>query len=382
MKINDLSTDPTDQLLTELNSGNMSRRRFNKILGAAGISMVTSPLVSNNAMAAAEDQATYFTWGGWDIPELFPDYTEKNGEAPNFATFGSSEEAFTKMRAGFVVDVAHPCNVEIPRWIESGLFQPLDTSKISNWGDVIPQLYELPGNIVDGAPYFAPFDWGQTSITYRTDLVDWQGEEESWSLLWDERYAGKIGQLGSAGDAWWCAAIYAGVDFNEISSQENLDKVAELLRKQRPLIRTYTDDTTTLDQALASGELVAAMTWNGSAVGLKAEGVPVAFAKPKEGALTWVCGMMMHKDAPHPDKAHDIINSLLSFDRGRQVISEDGYGHANSKALASFTEEELANLGLSHDVSAVLGAGHFMVPQDQEFETASNTLYEEIKAGF
>ena len=50
-------------------------------------------------------------------------------------------------------------------------------------------------------------------------MVDWQGEEESWSLLWDERYKGKLGQLGSAGDAWWCAAIYANVDFNEAQTK-------------------------------------------------------------------------------------------------------------------------------------------------------------------
>lgn len=371
-----------NELTDELKSGQMSRRRFNQILSAFGISMVMTPMVPGKARAAAADQATYFTWGGWDLPELYGDYVKKHGEPPNFATFGGSEEGFTKMRAGFVVDVAHPCNVEIPRWIQSGLFQPLDTSKLSNWPDLIPQLWHLEGNVVDGKPYFAPFDWGQTSITYRTDLVDWAGEEESWSLLWDERYKGKIGQLGSAGDAWWCAAIYAGVDFKEISTEDNIKKVADLLRKQRPLIRTYTDDTTSLEQALASGELVAAMTWNSSAVTLKAEGVPVEFAKPKEGALTWVCGLMMHKDAPHPDKAHDLIDSLIGVERGVFLIEEEGYGHSNAKAIAAVSDEKLAELGLSRNPDDVLGAGKFMVPQTQEFETASNKAYEEIKAGF
>ena len=37
-------------------------------------------------------------------------------------------------------------------------------------------------------------------------------------------------------------------------------RVAALMRQQRPLMRLYTDDTTTLEQALASGEMVAAMT--------------------------------------------------------------------------------------------------------------------------
>lgn len=377
-----LSNYSHDELIEGLESGTLSRRRFNQILGAAGISLFASTMLPRQSMAGVSDQATYFTWGGWDLPDLFPSYTEKHNEPPNFATFGSSEEGFTKMRAGFVVDLAHAYNVEIPRWIESGLFQQWDTDKLSNWSDVIPELWQLEGNVENGSPFFVPFDWGQTSITYRTDLVDLQGEEESWGLLWDERYKGRIGQLGSAGDAWWCAAIYAGIDFSEIATEENVKKVADLFRKQRPLIRTYTDEVTSLEQALASGELVAAMTWNSSAVALQAEDIPVKFAKPKEGALTFVGGMMLHKDAPHSDKAHDIVDALISYDRGRQVITEDGYGHCNIKSLQSFSDEKLDALGLSKDVVGLLEAGKFMIPQNQEFATTSNTLYEEIKAGF
>jgi spermidine/putrescine transport system substrate-binding protein len=373
---------PHNEAIDRLKTGSLSRRDFSKILAAAGVSMVATPMLGGNAFAAAKDQPTYFTWGGWDDPVYYPTYVEKYGEPPNFSTFGGSEEAFTKMRAGYVVDVAHPCNVEIPRWISSGLFQPLDTSKLSNWDDVIPELWQLDGNVVDGKPYFAPMDWGQTSITYRTDLVDWQGEEQSWSLLWDERYKGQIGSLGSAGDAWWVAAIYAGVDFKDIANKNNMDKVAALLRKQRPLIRMYSDDVTSLEQALASGELVAAMTWNSSAVTLKQQDIPVAFATPKEGALTWVCGLMMHAKAPKQELAHELIDSLLSVERGLIMINEEGYGHSNAKALAQVSDERLAELGLDRDPAKVLGTSKFMIPQEHEFETTSNEMFEMIKAGF
>ncbi len=207
--------------LDALRSGHLSRRDFNKTLAAVGVSVVAMPVASKMAAAAAADQATYFTWGGYDVPDMFGPYIKKHGEPPNFAAFGGSEEALTKMRAGYVVDVAHPCNQAIPRWVATGLFQTLDTSKLSNWPDLIPELWNLEGNVVDGKPYMAPFDWGRTSITYRTDLVDLQGKEESWSILWDERYKGRIGVLASAGDAWWGAAIFAGVDFREISTDEN-----------------------------------------------------------------------------------------------------------------------------------------------------------------
>ncbi|MGI9387562.1 MAG: ABC transporter substrate-binding protein [Methyloligellaceae bacterium] len=373
--------DVVDQMHAVRN-GDLSRRAFNKTLLGAGISLVATSFGSRMTQAAAADQATYFTWGGYDVPEMFGAYIKKHGEKPNFATFGGSEEALTKMRGGFVPDVAHPCNQAVPRWVATGLFQTADTSKLSNWGDVMPELYNFEGNMEGDRPYMVPFDWGQSSVTYRTDLFDLAGKEESWGMLWDERYKGRIGVLASAADTWWCGAIYAGVDFKNIASDESFKKVAALMRKQRPLVRVYTDDTTTLEQALASGEMVAALTWNSSAVTLKKQGIKVKFAKPKEGALTWVCGAMIHKKAKKLDKAHDIIDSMLSVDTGKWLIGENGYGHPNKKAFDLFTDKQLADLGLSRNPVEILNAGKFQVPQSQEFETKMNKEFEKIKAGF
>ena len=243
-------------------------------------------------------------------------------------------------------------------------------------------LVALPGNETGaGKVWLAPFDWGQTSITYRTDLFELEGEE-SWDMLWDKRYSGRLGSLASGGDAWWCGAIKAGVPMSEIHTDEAFDKIAAVMREQRPLLRTYTDDTTTLEQALSSGEMVAAMTWNASATLLQAEGVPVKFASPKEGALTWVCGLMVHKDAPNIDKAYEVIDSLLSVESGKFMINDYGYGHSNKKSFEQFDAATLAGLGLSAKPSDILDAGHFQVPQTQEWETKMNTLFEEIKAGF
>ncbi len=368
----------SDKLL----SGQMSRRQFHQALGAVGVSLVAAPLLSRSAMAAAEDQGTYFTWGGYDIPEMFEPYIKKHGEPPNFAAFGGSEEALTKIRAGYVIDVAHPCNQAFKRWIATGLFQPLDTDKLSNWGDLVPSLVNIEGSVVNGRNYIAPMDWGQTSITYRTDLVDLQGKPESWGILWDERYKGRLGVIASAGDAWWCAAIYGKVPFRQMDSEASIKTVSDLLRKQRPLVRLYTDDMTTLEQALASGELVAAMTWNSSPVALKKQGIPVKFADPKEGALTWTCGAIIHKDAPHVDLAHDIVDSIISVETGIYVIDEFGYGHSNQRAFDAISDERLAELGLSRNPDDVLGKGKFQIPMPQEFETKINQDFEQIKAGF
>ncbi len=340
------------------------------------------PLAPKRAVAQTEGEATYFTWGGFDVEPMFGSYVEKHGVMPNFSIFAGTEEALIKMRSGFVVDAAHPCNSDLKRWVSTDLFQPVDPTRLSNWGDVMPDLVSTEGNVApNGNPWMVPFDWGGTSITYRTDIFELQGEE-SWDMLWDERYAGRLGSLASAGDAWWCGAIKAGVDFGQIASDDAFAKISAAMRAQRPLIRLYTDETTTLEQALASGEMAAAMTWNSSAVALAYEGIPVKFARPKEGQLTWVCGVMVHKDAPNLDRTYDLIDAMLSVETGKFMIGEYGYGHSNARAFDLFDDETLASLGLSKTPSDILDAGNFMIPQDQAFDAKMNETFELIKAGF
>lgn len=372
--------DVLDQL-GAVREGKLSRRAFNRSLFALGLTTVAMPLAPRRVSAAIEDHATYFTWGGFDIPDYFAEYVEKHGELPNFSTFGSAEEAINKLNSGFVADIAHPCLTDVPRWVSTGLFQPVDTSRMSNWGDVIPALYDVPFNMVDGKPWLVPFEWGQTSVAYRTDLFELEGEE-SWDMLWDPRYAGKLGSLGAGGDVWWCAAIKAGVPFSEIHTEEAFTKISAVLREQRPLIRMYTDDTTSLDTALAAGEIVASMAWNSSVVSLQGQDVPVAFAKPKEGALTWVCGMMLHAEAPHLDSAYDVLDSLISESSAIFNMRDYGYGGVNQKAFKEFTDEELAALGLARNPSDILDTGHFGIPQTAEWDQRMTETWEQIKLGF
>jgi len=372
-------TKSLDKMISQARDGNLSRRQFSKLLGATGVSLFAMPVFTSPSRAA-DEQAFYFTWGGYDVPELLEQYKAKHGVYPDMAPFASTSEALTKVQAGFAVDVLHPCNTNMGSWIDAGVVQPLDTSKLSNWNDMIPSLQQI--GAANGKHYFAAMDWGQNSITYRTDLVDLKGEEESWGILWDERYAGRIGILSNEGDTWWCAAIYAGIPFEEIEKEENIEKVAALLREQQPKVLAYYDDVTDMEQSLASGELVAAMTWNETPTRLKKEGVPVKFANPKEGALTWVCGATIHADATHVDKAHDVVDSLISPESGRFLIDEYGYGHSNLKAFDMVSEARLGELGLTRNPNEMLQSGKFQTEQTVEFQSKIAALFSEIKAGF
>ena len=355
--------------IKRIRNRDISRRDLNKVLASAGLATVAMPLTSRRSLA--EDQAIYFTWSGYDIPEIWPSYLEMHGEPPETPVFGDAEESFVKVRAGFVVDVMHPCSNNVPRWRNAGILQAIDVSRLSNWGDVAPALKTVKDGVFGDENWFIPFEWGQTSVTYRTDLFDLKGEEESWGMLWDERYAGRLSIIDAAEDSWWCAAIYAGVDTDNLT-EEAIKKVYDLLAEQHKLLLFRQSDMTTVEQALASGELVAAMTWNSSPLQLTQEGVPVRFANVKEGALTWVCGMVLTANAPNYDKAHDLLDAMIAPEVGKYIIEEAGYGHSNSKSFELVSEDELAARGLTRDPMDLLGAGTFLEAQTEEIEQQIN----------
>lgn len=365
----------TRKLLDRLAGAPMSRRQLNRLLAGTGLSLAVMPVIPRKASAA--DQAIYFTWSGYDDPAFFPGYVTKRGSMPETPIFADEEEAFLKLRGGTVVDVSHPCNNSIPRWREAGLLQPIDTSRLSNWPDVFDDLKTFEGTQDGDKQYFVPVDWGNTSIIYRTDLVDIA--EESWTLMWDERYAGKLSVANSAEETIPIAAVLIGAADPFNPTAEEMVKIKELLVKQKPLIRFYWDTNTTIEQGLASGELVATTGWNSSAVTLRAQGVPVKFMNPKEGLFTYCCGLVLSKNAPNPDAAHDLIDAMIATDAGKWLIEVQGYGHSNRKTFELVDEALLAERGLPKDPTEFLNAGHLYKPV-KDLEGMSN-MYEAVKAG-
>jgi spermidine/putrescine transport system substrate-binding protein len=138
---------------------------------------------------------------------------------------------------------------------------------------------------------------------------------------------------------------------------------------------------TDVEQALASGELVAAVTWNSSFLELTNQGLPVAFANPKEGAMTWTCGLalMSFADPKKIDRAYDVLDAYISAEAGKYEIEEWGYGHANARAFDMVSAEDLKSRGLSRNPDDLINSGIFQEPIGNEPEL--QTMFEEVKAG-
>jgi spermidine/putrescine transport system substrate-binding protein len=363
------------EFLDRLQEGKLSRRQVSKILLGAGMALTTIPLTRK--VARADDEAIYFTWSGYDDPGFFPAYVKKHGANPQMPVFADSEEARTKIQNGFVVDIDHPCSTDVKRWTDTNLLQAIDTSRLSAWGTVFPQLKSLPNTQIDGKQFFIPIDWGNTSILYRPDLVEIQ--EESWTLLWDERYKGQLSMAADGTSSVPLAGIVAGAKNPFAMTDAEVAKTKELLVKQKPLLRFYWDSNSTVEQALASGELVASDGWNSSVVALQGQGVPIKFMNPKEGIMSYCCGLVLTKNAPHLDKAYDLIDAMLQPEAGKWLVTAMGYGHSNKATFDALTEDELKAVNLPRDPTVFFEKSIFQeyIPNTDVIQK----MFEEVKAG-
>jgi spermidine/putrescine transport system substrate-binding protein len=137
------------------------------------------------------------------------------------------------------------------------------------------------------------------------------------------------------------------------------DFVRAKLKQAIAQSRLVSSEDTALTQGLASGELVAAMSWRIVYSTLHKEGRPVAYMNPPGGMLTFVCGLVMHKDPSDEAKALALIDSSLSDDAAKYMIEHIGDEPANEVALKRVSNATFENLGLTRDVETFLKSGIF-----------------------
>ncbi|MBV9331241.1 MAG: extracellular solute-binding protein [Alphaproteobacteria bacterium] len=301
--------------------------------------------------------ATLFQWEDYMDPPFLAKYRARYGESPNVSIFADEDSAFAKMRAGYRPDVMGPCYYEFPRWKDAGLLEPIETARLSNWRKIAPVLRNLPGiSAGPGKVWFVPHYWGNTSVTFRTDLAPEYVHHPSWNILFDPKYRGRISVLEGVDDTVPFIARMAGIDAYAMD-RGAWERVKERLRAVVAQARFISSDDTELVQGLASGEIVAAMSWRVTFATLHKNSPNVAYMTPPGGLFTYVCGLVMHKNPSDREKALALIDSALDDRAALYTIEEIGDEPANESVLERVPDGVLKNLGLTRDVDTFLKSG-------------------------
>ncbi len=341
---------------------------------------LTAMAFSCLAVSANADRITVFDWSGYDDPSFFNAYVEQHGGAPNFSFFADDHEGFNKLRAGFKADLAHPCSGLIGKMRAADLIQPIDTSRLNAWADFLPTLAKLPEVSADGEVWMMPFDWGNTGLVYRTDLVT---GEINLQMLADPSMAGKVSLPDVVEDAYSLAALAVGVnDWSEMTDEKFVE-ASDFLRAVHKNVRFYWGDQGQLDAAMKSGEIHAAWAWNATELALIFDGIEVKMVRdPEIGVSSWACGYVHLKDgAGSDDEVYDFLNALAAPASGKYLIEAWGYAHANAKSYGIADQEAVETYGYS-DPEGFMAESLFGFRVSNEMAAKMLKEFERIKAGF
>ena len=86
--------------------------------------------------------------------------------------FNSEQEMLTKLRTSpGAYDVVLINNIYVMDAAKEGLIQPLDTAKLSNFGDLAPALRDSDRFVKDSKHYASAWVWGLTSFAYNDEKI-------------------------------------------------------------------------------------------------------------------------------------------------------------------------------------------------------------------
>jgi spermidine/putrescine-binding protein len=345
------------------------------LLSACGAATTSAPAATASRPPESSGRLSILEWSGFELPEFWLPFAEQYPAVrPEYTFFSEDAEAFAKLQSGFDTDLVHPCSAWWNLYVEEGMVQPIDTSRLKNWSGIDPNLAAM--GQFDGQQYFIPWDWGYESILVRTDKV--QAMPTSWADLSNPEYAGHLALWDSGEANHIVAALALGFDPWSTTPEQD-EQIRQWLLDIKPNLLTYWVDYTELAQMIAAGDVwVASNAWADTYKSLLDEGVPVQYVDPQEGKLGWVCGYGISSKARNADLALAYIDAVIDPNSMAAFSNTYGYGAANRDALPQIDPNtvELFQMG----DPAALEQTVFYQSLTAEQRQQMTTMWSEVKA--
>jgi spermidine/putrescine-binding protein len=353
----------------------MTRARYLSIGLALLFTVALALLIRPGRAAAAEPgELNLYIWTEYLPQTVLDEFTRRTGIKVNVDNYDSNETLLAKLQSGVAgYDLCVPSDYMIEVLISEKLIQPIDKAKVPNLSNVDARFLKRPFD-PDNA-YTVPYLWGTTGFAYNKKAVP--GKVDSWAVVFDEKYAGKILMLDDVRECFAAALKSMGKPLNS-NDEASLRAAGDLLKKQKKLVKTYNSDD--FDNVLASGDVVIAQGYNGQLAKLAtAQPDDFAYVVPKEGCTVAMDGMCIPSDAKNVEAAHLFLNFIHEPQINAQIVNGVNYASTNAKAKA-FVNKEILNNPAIYPSEAELANCEFMADIGGDATELMDRLWTEIKA--
>ena len=262
----------------------------------------------------------------------------------NYSTYATNEDMFAKLSNSAVAyDLVIPSDYMIQKMIANNMLLPLDFSLLSNYkniSDDFKNMYYDPDNI-----YSVPYTYGMVGIIYNSEFVKEEDvADESWNLLWNEKYKGKILQFNNPRDAFATAMYKEGMNINS-HNPADWEKALEELKKQKPILQGYVNDE--IFNKMKSASAWISSYYAGDFLTMAADNSDLRFYYPVEGTNYFVDAMCIPTTSKHPDIAHEYINYMIGVEAATANALYIGYASPNKAVLDSEYYQEMLDYNYS-----------------------------------
>jgi putrescine transport system substrate-binding protein len=357
--------------------------------------VVAAALAVAVAPAAAQQNrvVNFYNWSDYIAPGVLDSFSKETGIRVRFDTFDSNDTLETKLLAGKSgYDVVVPTAYFLQRQITAGVFMKLDRSKLPNYGNLWPEISGRLATYDPGNQHAVNYMWGTTGIGYNVkkaaERLGPGVRIDSWDIVFKPENLAKFKDCGvhfidSSDDIMPSALWYLGLNPNT-TAQADYEKAADLLGKVRPSIRKF--HSSEFLNALASGEICLVVGWSGDikqsqkrAIEAK-NGIDIAYAIPKEGAMMWFDSLAIPKDARNVNEAHELINYLQRPDVAAKNSSFLSYANGNLASQPLIDKAVFEDRTVYPDAETMKRL-FTITAHDQKTQRIMNRLWTRIKTG-
>lgn len=290
--------------------------------------------------SSKENVVYVYNWGEYLDPETLELFEQETGIKVIYDEFETNEIMYPKVEAGSsAYDVICPSDYMVNKMIENDLLQEINYDHIPNAKTNIgADYYRTARDFDPDNKYCIPYCWGTVGILYNKTMVD--EPVTSWSILWDEKYAGEILMQDSVRDAFMVALMMKGYSCNTLDEKE-LREATDLLIAQKPLVQAYVIDQ--VRDKMIGGEAALGVIYSGEAIFTQRENPDLEYVIPEEGSNVWIDGWVIPKNAPNVENAEKFINFMCRDDIALMNFEYITYSTPNVAAQALIEDEEIRN---------------------------------------
>jgi putative spermidine/putrescine transport system substrate-binding protein len=315
---------------------------------------LAAPAILRSGRAFAAKELRVMAWQGYADDDWVKEFEGQTGATVKVVFIGTDDEIWAKIKGseGKDFDVFAVNTAQLQRYIEAGLTTPHDLSKLPNQKEVLPRFRDLSkvkGVMRDGKVHSIPFCFDSIGIIYDKDKVS--PAPDSFEVLWDPKYKGKVLAYDNGEHNFSFTALTLGIEDPFHLSEDQMQKIKDKLVKLKQNVLSF---YTTPDEALQlykSNDV--ALIWANygqqQVKAMKDAGANIAYVNPKEGALAWLDTWAMTNAVRDPELAETWVNYLLQKKIGEQLSQRTGFGNTVVESGSAGANDKLVWLDFVED---------------------------------